>query len=153
MLGVLTADCLPVVLAVPGTAAVAIAHAGWRGTLAGVVPAAVRELCALSGAPPRDVVAAIGPSIGRCCYQVGAEVFADFRGRWCAAHARRVLERADPWRLDLQEANRVQLREAGVAARNIAVVPLCTCCRADLFFSYRRERRTGRMANWVAAAG
>lgn len=152
VLGVLTADCLPVVLAVPGGGAVAIAHAGWRGTLEGVVSAAVRELCALAGASPADVLAAIGPSIGRCCYQVGDEVRESFRARWGAGHARRVLERADPWRLDLQAANLRQLRELGVRARNVATVPLCTCCRADLFFSYRRDGRTGRMLNFVRSS-
>jgi YfiH family protein len=153
VLGVLTADCLPVVLAVPGAAAVAIAHAGWRGTLEGVTPAAVRELCAISGAAPTDVFAAIGPSIGRCCYQVGAEVHEAFRERWGAAHARRTFEKADPWRLDLQQANRLQLRALGVPERQIAAVPLCTCCRKDLFFSYRRDGRTGRMVAFVTAAG
>jgi YfiH family protein len=149
VLGVLTADCLPVVLAVPGGAAVAIAHAGWRGTLEGVVPAAVRELCAVAGASPKDVVAALGPSIGRCCYQVGAKVREAFHERWGAAHARRILEKATPWRLDLQEANRLQLRDAGVPDRRIATAYLCTCCRKDLFFSYRRDRQTGRMLNFV----
>jgi YfiH family protein len=151
VLGVLTADCVPVVLAVPGGGAVAIAHAGWRGTLEGVVPAAVRELCAVAGASPKDVVAAIGPSIGRCCLKVGVEVHAAFHERWGAAHARRILEKAAPWRLDLQEANRLQLRDAGVPDRRIATSYLCTCCRKDLFFSYRRDGQTGRMLNFVAS--
>jgi hypothetical protein len=149
-LGVLTADCLPVVLAVPGTSAVAIAHAGWRGTLEGVVPAAVRELCAVSGAAPREVLAALGPAIGRCCLQVGIEVREAFLARWGAAHARRMLTNEGGWRLDLQAANLLQLRAAGVPTRNVAAVPLCTSCRGDLFFSYRRDgRRTGRMLNFV----
>jgi YfiH family protein len=153
VLGVLTADCLPVILAVPGTSAVAIAHAGWRGTLEGVVPATVRELCALTGAEPGDLLAAIGPSIGRCCFQVGGEVREAFHERWGAAHARRILEKSDPWRLDLQDANLIQLREAGVHSRNVATVQLCTRCRKDLFFSYRRDgRNSGRMLNFVTAA-
>jgi len=152
VLGVLTADCLPVVLAVPGTPTVAIAHAGWRGTLEGVVPAAVRELCAVSGASPREVFGALGPAIGRCCLQVGIEVREAFRARWGAAHARRIFLREEGWHLDLQAANLLQLRSAGVPARNLAAVPLCTSCRSDLFFSYRRDgRRTGRMANFVVA--
>ncbi len=151
VLGVLTADCLPVVLAVPGSRAVAIAHAGWRGTLEGVVQMTVRELCSISGAQPRDVSAAIGPSIGRCCYQVGAEVRDAFLVRWGAAYTRRILEKADPWRLDLQSANLIQLRESGVPSSNVATVHLCTNCRKDLFFSYRRDARTGRMLNFVVA--
>jgi YfiH family protein len=152
VLGVLTADCLPVVLAVPGTDAVAIAHAGWRGTLEGVVGATVRELCTLTGAAPADIVAALGPSIGRCCYQVGDEVRDAFRAQWGSAHASRIFARDKSWRLDLQTANLRQLRDAGVPARRVAVVAFCTSCRSDLFFSYRRDgRRSGRMLSFVQA--
>lgn len=152
VLGVLTADCLPVILAVPGGGTVAIAHAGWRGTLEGVVQQSLRELCAVAGALPGEVLAAIGPSIGRCCLQVGREVHEAFHERWGAAQTRRILEKSDPWRLDLQTANLLQLREAGVRSSNVATVQLCTCCRRDLFFSYRRDGRTGRMLNFVTAA-
>jgi hypothetical protein len=151
VLGVLTADCLPLVLAVPGTQAVAIAHAGWRGTLEGVAISTVRDLCAITGATPGDVFAAVGPAIGRCCYQVGHEVRDAFRSRWGGAHTRSFLEEKAPWSLDLQAANLLHLQEAGVRPRNTAVVQLCTSCRADLFFSYRRAGRTGRMLNFVAA--
>lgn len=152
-LGVLTADCLPVILAVPGSGAVAVAHAGWRGTLAGVVQETVRELCAVAGAEPHEILAAIGPSIGRCCLQVGREVHEAFHERWGAAQTRRILQKSDRWRLDLQTANLLQLREAGVRSSNVAFVQLCTCCRKDLFFSYRRDgRRCGRMLNFVTAA-
>lgn len=152
VLGVLTADCLPVIMAVPGAGVVAVAHAGWRGTLAGVVQESVRELCAIAGAEPRDILAAIGPAIGRCCLQVGREVHEAFLERWGAAQTRRILEKSDPWRLDLQTANLLQLREAGVRSSSVATVQLCTSCRKDLFFSYRRDGRTGRMLTFVAAA-
>jgi len=153
VLGVLTADCLPVILAVPGARAVAIAHAGWRGTLEGVVTQTVRELCAIAAAEPREILAASGPSIGRCCLQVGSEVHEAFHERWGAAYTRRILEKSDPWRLDLQTANLLQLREAGVPSSNVATVQICTCCRKDLFFSYRRDgRRCGRMLNFVTTA-
>jgi YfiH family protein len=153
VLGVLTADCLPVILAVPGSGAVAIAHAGWRGTLEGVVQQAVQELCAAAGAEPREILAAIGPSIGRCCCQVGSEVHEAFLERWGAAHTRRILEKSDPWRLDLQTANLIQLREAGVHTNSVGTVQLCTSCRKDLFFSYRRDgHQSGRMLNFVTAA-
>jgi YfiH family protein len=152
-LGVLTADCLPIVLAVPGGGAVAIAHAGWRGTLAGIVQATVRELCAVAGAEPDDLLAAIGPSIGRCCLQVGAEVHDAFHERWGAAHARRILAKSDPWRLDLPTANLIQLREIGLRTSNVAFVQHCTSCRKDLFYSYRRDgQKTGRMLNFVTTA-
>lgn len=150
VLGVLTADCLPVILAVPGGSAVAIAHAGWRGTLEGVVQETVRELCAAAGAEPSELLAAVGPSIGRCCLQVGAEVHAAFHERWGAAHTRRILEKSDPWRLDLPTANLIQLREIGVRTSHVAFVQHCTCCRKDLFYSYRRDgQKTGRMLSFV----
>jgi hypothetical protein len=153
VLGVLTADCLPVILAVPGGSAVAIAHAGWRGTLEGVVQETVRELCAAAGAEPDEILAAIGPSIGRCCFQVGTEVHEAFYERWGAAHARRILVKSDPWRLDLPTANLIQLRETGLRTSNVAFVQHCTCCRKDLFFSYRRDgTKSGRMLNWATAA-
>ncbi|HWR97723.1 MAG TPA: peptidoglycan editing factor PgeF [Candidatus Methanoperedens sp.] len=153
-LGVLTADCLPVVLAVPGSGAAAIAHAGWRGTLEGVIPAAVGELCTVAAASPADVFAALGPAIGPCCYRVGDEVREAFRARWGSAHARSIFARGEGWSLDLQAANLRQLREAGVPARGVAALPFCTSCRADLFFSYRRDgQRSGRMLNFVATAG
>lgn len=149
VLGVLTADCLPVILAVPGSGAVAVAHAGWRGTLEGVVRTAVGELCAVAGATPREVVAVVGPAIGACCYHVGAEVHEAFRRRWGAADARAIFTRVGGLRLDLQAANLRQLRDSGVPARAVTTIPLCTSCRRDLFFSYRRDGRTGRMLNFV----
>jgi hypothetical protein len=113
----------------------------------------VRELCAISGAAPGDVVAALGPAIGRCCYMVGEEVREAFLARWGAADTRRILGQSAPWRLDLQGANLLQLREAGVSARNTAALSLCTSCRADLFHSYLRDgRRSGRMLSFVTAA-
>ena len=148
----LTADCLPVILAVPGASAVAIAHAGWRGTLEGVVQETVRELCAVAGAEPHEILAAIGPSIGRCCSRSGARCTRRFTSAGERRTTRRILEKSDPWRLDLQTANLLQLREAGVRSSNVAIVQLCTCCRKDLFFSYRRDGRTGRMLNFVTAA-
>ncbi len=145
-LGVLTADCLPVVLAVPGAGAVAVAHAGWRGTVEGVVGATARELCALAGEHPRDLVAALGPCIGRCCYEVGPDVHSSYVRRWGVRPAAKVFEGRGPWRFDLQEANRRQLLALGVPPSRIAAIPLCTSCRRDLFFSHRRDgRRSGRM--------
>jgi polyphenol oxidase len=124
----LTADCVPIALARTGDArpAVAVLHAGWRGLLAGVVGAGVDAL------GPGHVAAAIGPAIGPCCYEVGAEVAESFgpdmmRGR----------------NLDLWAASERALRAAGVEA--IERIDLCTACHPDLFFSHRRDRGvTGR---------
>lgn len=154
VLGILTADCLPVILGLPGSPAVGVAHAGWRGTLGGIAPAAARALARLAGGAPEDVVAGLGPSIGRCCYEVGEEVRAAFVASWGLALARRVFTRSDPWRLDLQAANLIPLREAGIPARHLSRIPLCTCCRKELFFSHRRDgARSGRMLNFAVGAG
>jgi copper oxidase (laccase) domain-containing protein len=83
---------------------------------------------------------------------VGEEVREAFVKRWGTAHARRIFVRGGGWWLDLQAANVRQLRDAGVPARGVTAVPLCTSCRADLLFSYRRDGRTGRMLNFVVSA-
>jgi YfiH family protein len=143
---VLTADCLPVILAAPGGRAAAVAHAGWRGALAGVVPRAVASLAAAGGAEPGDLAAGLGPAIGSCCFQVGEEVYEAFRKERGLPFARRVFQREDPWLLDLRQVCRIDLIEAGLREKNIDGVPLCTSCRRDLFFSHRRDGEpTGRM--------
>lgn len=147
-LGVLTADCLAVILAAPDGRTVAAAHAGWRGTLAGVV---VETLRAMKGASPAGVRAGLGPCIGACCCEVGDDIYEAFRKKWGMSYTQRVFRRRGGWRLDLQAANLVQLLEAGVREEDIAAVPLCTSCRKDLFFSHRRDgERTGRMLAYAA---
>lgn len=141
--GVRTADCVPILLADPRTRAVAAIHAGWRGTVQRIAAKAVAEMTAKFSTNPREVVAAIGPAIGPCCYEVGAEVAALFRD-WFPE--RRDLGGVS--HLDLAEANRRQLMAADVAPERIWVAGVCTCCSGDEFFSWRRERqRTGRMLN------
>ena len=127
----LSADCLPVALArTNGDPAVAVLHVGWRGLLAGIVESGA---AALEGEP---FVAAIGPGIGPCCYEVGDEVAGPFRERFGDA----VVPRRH---LDLHEAAERALREAG--AESVERVGLCTSCEEELFFSHRRDRgRTGR---------
>ena len=142
-LGILTADCLAVILAAPDGGAVAAVHAGWKGTLAGIAPRALRSL---AGGDGTGVKAGLGPCIGRCCYEVGDEVHERFREKWGKEYVGKVFRRRRGWRLDLQKANLLQLLEAGVKEKDIAAVPLCTSCRRDLFFSHRRDgERTGRM--------
>lgn len=131
-----TADCLPILLADPTHGAVAAIHAGWRGTAAHIVRAAIDRMRAEFGSNPRDILAAIGPGIGVCCYDVGEEVARQF-GRETAG------------RIDLAEANRLQLIEAGV--EKIDVLGLCTFCDAARFHSFRREKnRAGRMISYIA---
>jgi YfiH family protein len=137
---VLVADCLPI--AVAGHDAVAILHAGWRGLAAGVVAAGVRQVVALGGQPP--LIAAIGPGVGACCYEVGAEVRHAFSALPDSVHRGR--------HLDLKAIARHQLVAAGVA--EVHDVELCTICSGpSLFYSHRRDRGvTGRQAGvaWLS---
>src|SRR5262245_40760634 len=146
LLGIETADCLPVLLVDPGRRAVAAAHAGWRGTAAGVARRAVEALAA-AGSAPADLLAALGPGIGPCCYEVGEDVRSAF-GPGAQAWFRPG-PRGRP-HLDVRAANRAQLLAAGLRPEAIHDLDHCTFCRADLYHSYRREGKgAGRMINFV----
>jgi YfiH family protein len=136
VVAVKTADCVPILLADERTRAVAAVHAGWRGTEAGIVSGAVRMMAERFGTRPGDVHAAIGPAIGACCYEVGAEVMERFGGQGRG-------------RLDLAEENRRQLLECGVTGNRIYASNLCTMCRTEEFFSFRRDADTGRMYSFA----
>jgi YfiH family protein len=175
LLAILTADCLPVILADTKRRAVGVFHAGWRGTVKRIVEKGVGEMQRWFGTRSRDLRAAIGPGVHACCYAVGPEVRVQFESQFeYGSKLFHEVEESDPVRekypllfltarapghselpkkifLDLVEANRRQLLAAGVAAKNIGASPLCTSCRTDLLFSYRAEKGvTGRM---MAAAG
>lgn len=146
VLGIETADCLPVFVVDPRRRVAAAAHAGWRGTAAGVTREAVRALVQ-DGSSAVDLMAALGPCIGPCCYEVGEDVQQAFGAR--GAPFFREGRRGRP-HLDVRAANRAQLQEAGVPAERIASVDDCTSCRADLYHSYRRDgRAAGRMISFV----
>jgi len=144
-LAVHTADCVPVLMLDPGRPAAAVVHAGWRGVAAGAVPAAVARLQAAFGSDPARCLAAVGPAIGGCCYEVDRPVAEAMRGApWWPPAARPAAP--GKWYLDLRAAVRAQLTAAGVRPDHIEMTPGCTRCEPDLFFSYRRARETGRMA-------
>ncbi len=146
LLGIQTADCLPVLLVDPERRFVAAAHAGWRGTAAGVAARAVEALAA-RGSRPEGLVAALGPAVGACCYEVGEKLREAF-GPWGAAFFRPG-PRGRP-HLDVRGANVRQLLDAGVGPEAIHHVGDCTRCRADLYHSYRRDgRAAGRMISFV----
>ena len=170
LLGIGTADCLPIILVDVKKKAVGIFHAGWRGTVKRIVEKGIGEMGRYFGTVPGDVKAAIGPGIHGCCYEVGTEVRDQFASQFAyAADLFREGKDSDPIRkkypllflsarppghsdlpkkifLDLVEANRRQMIDAGVPAENIAASPLCTSCRTDLLFSHRKEKGiTGRM--------
>lgn len=149
VLGVVTADCTPVLLRVPGTTAVGAVHAGWRGAAAGVVEAGVAALCETAGMTPYAVEAAIGPTIGPCCYQVGPEVREAFAERTGETTASAWTPDGERLRLDLREAVRRLLGAAGVV--RVALVGPCTSCSPELH-SYRRDGgAAGRQLSFIAS--
>jgi purine-nucleoside/S-methyl-5'-thioadenosine phosphorylase / adenosine deaminase len=175
LIGIQTADCLPIILVDTKRHAVGVFHAGWRGTVKRIVEKGVGEMRRWFGTLPANIKAAIGPGIHSCCYEVGPEVRANFESQFAYADDLfHEVEDSDPVRekypmlfltarapghselpkklfLDLVEANRRQLIDAGVPPRNISLSPQCTSCAPDLLFSYRAEKGvTGRM---LGAAG
>jgi YfiH family protein len=137
------ADCVPVMLADTVSGAFGLVHAGWRGSVAHIVDKGIALMKAQFGSRPENLTAAIGPSIGACCYEVDRRVLeqaagmeACFRPTW-----------KDHYQLDLWEMNRRELLAAGVPEKQILVARVCTACHHDLYFSYRAEHgHTGRMA-------
>jgi len=134
-IGVRTADCVPILLADADGGVIAAAHAGWRGTVAGVVGRTVARMQQDFGSKPGSIRAAIGPSIGKCCFEVGPEVAEQFHaGVNASSH------------VDLVAANFRQLLDAGLHANYVDIAELCTMCGGSLFYSYRRDRElAGRM--------
>jgi YfiH family protein len=170
LVAVLTADCLPVVLVDPKKRAVGVFHAGWRGTVKRIVEKGVGAMQLHFGSRPGDLEAAIGAGVRNCCYTVGEEVRDKFSSQFAYAHKLfHEIKESDPVRekypmlfltarapghstlpvnifLDLVEANRRQLLDAGVSAKRIQTVQLCTACNTDVLFSHRAEKGiTGRM--------
>ena len=137
LVAVKTADCIPILLVDEEHRAVAAVHAGWRGTVAGIAQNAVRAMSNQFGTEPRRLHAAIGPGIGKCCYEVGADVAAQFG-------------ESGPCHVDLVETNRRQLIEAGIRESFIYAANLCTKCGVEDFHSYRRDKEhTGRMISFI----
>ena len=134
-LSVRTADCLPILMADTRNRAVAAVHAGWRGTILEIVPQTIQAMADRFGTRPEDLVIAVGPGIGACCFEVGPEVAIQF--------AKLFPERTDldqKTKVDLVETNLRLLGRNGGSVRQIATSGLCTFCRPDLFHSYRRDR-------------
>ncbi len=170
LLAVQTADCIPILVADRRLRAVAAFHAGWRGTVKRIVESGVGRMRLAFGSQPKDLVAAIGPGIGACCYAVGEEVFSAFESQFSyatelfheVADTRSVRKKypmlfltqrapghsslGPSLHVDLVEANRRQLLAAGLQAESIQVIGGCTQCHAELFFSHRASHgHAGRM--------
>jgi len=150
MIAVGVADCLPLLLLDPVKRVVAALHAGWKGTAGNIAGKGVDSLVKIFGSEKSDILAACGPAIGPCCYEVDEPVrqvcsAAGFDWSHCAVAAG-----SGKWRLDLAAANREQLQAAGVPEENIEVAGQCVCCQHDWFFSYRRDGgETGRQAGFI----
>ena len=174
VLAIQTADCLPILLVDPKRRAVGALHAGWRGTLARIAEKGVGLMWQHFGSRARDLVAAIGPGVHACCYEVGREVRERFESQFAyAGELFPEVQDSDPVRekypllfltarapghsqlpprifLDLVKANLRQLKDAGLRPANIHASPLCTACRPDLLFSHRAEEgKTGRMLGGI----
>src|SRR5580704_7717121 len=153
MLGVGAADCVPVLVVDVEKRAVGAFHAGWRGTVAGIVGEGIEAMRREFGSRLADLRAAVGPSIGACCYAVGEEVRSQFRERF--GYADELFRERDGLYVDLWEANRRQLVDAGMKAERIEVVGECTACTREAdgrrrYFSHRAEAgRAGRMLNVI----
>jgi len=140
VVAVKTADCVPILLVDSRQHAVAAVHAGWRGTAARIAERVVASMAERFGTQAADLDAAIGPGIGKCCYEVGPEVAAQFGGQG-RVH------------LDLADLNRTQLLEAGLTVERIYASNLCTMCGGEEFHSYRRDKdAAGRMYSFVGLA-
>ncbi len=149
LLAIETADCLPVLLVDPDRRLAGAAHAGWRGTAAGVVRAAVLALVE-AGSDPGRLLAALGPAIGPCCYQVGDELRCAFGS--AGARFFRPGSGGRPF-LDLRAANQAQLLDAGVVESHMFTVDECTACLTERYYSYRRDGAgAGRMISFVGFA-
>jgi len=149
-LSLTTADCVPIFFYDPHAEAVGLAHAGWRGTRAGIAQEVVRAMVNKLGARAENLKVALGPSIGPCCFEVGHEVAREFDKQFGERPWIRP-KGEEKFHIDLHQANQDWLVKAGVKAENISTCSLCSCCREDLFFSWRRDQGvTGRMLSAIA---
>lgn len=143
-LGIMVADCVPVIFIDPVNQVYGVAHCGWRGTVAHGVTAAIRALVAL-GAQTDTLQAAIGPAIGPCCFTTGADVFSTIRQAFPKAPDTLFTPNAD-----LKGLCRWELLQNRIRPENIYFCPLCTCCNPKILYSYRKNNLTGRFAGYVA---
>ena len=149
-IGVLTADCVPILLFAPERCTAAAIHVGWKGTALNLCGKTVRGLQERFGARPENLTAAVGPSIGQCCYEVDEAVRSVFSQHDDLWHKWTEPSAPGRWRLDLPRANIDLMMATGVRNENIAWFNICTFCREDLFFSHRRDGGiTGRQISFI----
>jgi len=138
-IGVLTADCVPILLVDPDRPVIGIVHAGWRGTLLGIAQKAIQTMTHQFGTNPEDLFVSIGPSIGECCYEVDEAVMGPFRSLgWNWENASKPKGKGK-WFLNLAQANIDQMRDRGMKDERCCWIQVCTRCNNDILFSYRAE--------------
>lgn len=148
ILGIKTADCLPIIFFDPEKQIIGIIHSGWKGTVLNIACRTVKIMQTL-GSSPKNIIAVIGPHIGACCYAVDKERFSLFIGKFGSDQAS-VIQTKHKYFLDLGRINFNQLIEVGVPKSNIEFMLNCTSCQSNLFYSYRRQKEfAGRMLNVV----
>jgi len=154
LVGVKTADCVPILLGDPRTGAFAAVHAGWRGTAKSIAAQAVRSMRKEFGTQPKDLICAIGPAACGRNYEIGQDVIDVFETNFADTGKYFTATRTGHALVDLHAANRDQAIAAGVDVENISVAPLCTMERTDLFFSYRIEKKTlGKTGRLLSVIG
>lgn len=146
---VMYADCVPLYFVDPVRQVIAVSHAGWKGTSQNIVSTTINKMKEIYGSDPADIHAAIGPSIGQCCYEVNQDVV-DKIGA-AVTPVMQPSSNSGKFMLNLQEINRLLMQKAGIVSSNIEISKLCTSCQTDQFYSYRAEGgTTGRMIAWLA---
>ena len=148
-IGILTADCASIILFDKKKKVIAIAHAGWRGTVLRIGQKVFAEMKRHYGTAPENCLVSIGPSIKKCCYEVGEEVVESLRSNF-SVWKDFVMKKGNKWNFSIDELNVFQMMEIGIPPRNISKSNLCTSCSKDLFFSYRAEKGiTGRSLSFI----
>ncbi|KJU86347.1 Multi-copper polyphenol oxidoreductase, laccase [Candidatus Magnetobacterium bavaricum] len=148
LIGVQTADCVPILAFDPNGGVIAAIHAGWRGTAKGILKSVVATMCIDFHCNPRDILLSVGPSIKSCCYEVGGDVMDEVRQATGAGDY--IRSEADRWYVDLARANRYQALSAGLSETNVWISPDCTFCLPERYHSYRRTKvGTGRQGGFI----
>jgi YfiH family protein len=146
-IGMMTADCQPILLYDPVNRAIGAVHAGWKGTALGIAVETVLEMHRRYGTNPEELIASLGPCIGPCCYKVGWNVLDEYMAKHREADC---FSQNDGLRMDINNANIIQLTLVGVKKENISNDAVCTSCNSDLFFSYRKDNgKTGRQLSFI----
>jgi YfiH family protein len=142
-LGILTADCLPIFVVDQKRKVIAAIHAGRQGTTLHITAKVLRKMKEEFGCSSKDLVITLGPSIGPCCYEIDEKVF---HPEW---ESYSTLNGPGKWMVDLAKVNIGQMKKEGIDEEQTSWINLCTSCHGDLFFSYRKETRTGRQLSFI----